>query len=53
MKYLTKEQQCVVEYRASIGYDCSMLANGNYLCFKGRHQMIINCLGYDTYTGVK
>lgn len=49
MTYLTKEQQAVVEYRLSIGYDYQLKQNGNYLLWKGRHIMEINCLGYDCY----
>lgn len=49
MQYLTKEQQAVVEYRLSIGYESQLLSNGDWLLWKGKHTMQINCLGYDCY----
>jgi hypothetical protein len=49
MIFLTPEQQAVVEYRLSIGYDYQLLPNGDYKLWKGRHIMIVNCLGYDCY----
>lgn len=52
MNYLSEEQRIVVEYRIKIGYYCEMLKNGYWLCYKNKHKMIINGLGYDTYTGV-
>jgi hypothetical protein len=51
--FISREQQVVVEYRQKIGYVCEKLGNGYWLCFKGKHKMIINGLGYDTYTGIK
>lgn len=47
--YISIEQQVVVEYRISQGYSCTMLKNGFYQLIKGRHQMVVNGLGYDTY----
>lgn len=49
MIFLTPEQEAVVKYRLSIGYDYQLLPNGNYKLRKGRHIMIVNCLGYDCY----
>lgn len=49
MIYISKEQQAVVEYRISIGYAAERLSNDYWLVYKGRHKMIINGLGYDTY----
>jgi len=51
-EYISEHQKCVVEYRKTKGYVCERLSNGYYLCYKGRHKMIINGLGYDSYTGV-
>ena len=48
-EYLTKEQQVVVDYRKSIGYDGYKLPNGDWVLCKGRHKIQINCLGYDCY----
>jgi hypothetical protein len=50
--FISNEQKAVVEYRQSIGYSIERMQNGFWLCYKGRHKMIINGLGYDTYTGV-
>jgi hypothetical protein len=47
--YLTTEQKAVVEYRIAQGYQYEQKSNGNYLVWKGRHTMEINCLGYDCY----
>lgn len=52
-KFISTEQQAVVEYRESMGYVCDEKPGGYYLCYKGRHTMVINGLGYDTYTGIK
>lgn len=52
MTYLTREQQVVVEARIKMGYESFSLPNGFITVYKGRHKMIINGLGYDTYTGV-
>jgi hypothetical protein len=49
MKYLTNEQQVVVEARIKMGYSSNEQSNGNILLYKGKHTMIINCLGYDVY----
>ena len=51
--FISGEQQAVVEARESMGYDCEKMFNGFWLCVKKRHKMIINGLGYDTYTGVR
>lgn len=51
--FISKEQQAVVEARQKMGYECAQLNNGFWLCFKGRHKMIINGCGWDTYTGVR
>jgi hypothetical protein len=53
MKFISKEQQIVVLYRIKEGYESELLDNGYYRLTKGRHTMIINGLGYDTYTGVR
>ena len=50
--YRSKEQQAVVEARLKMGYTCVKMKNGYWLCYKGNHKMIINGLGYDTYTGI-
>ena len=47
--YIAIEQQVVVECRIKQGYSCEMLSNGFYRLIKGRHTMVINGLGYDTY----
>jgi hypothetical protein len=47
--YKTKEQQIVVESRIKSGYESQELPNGDWMIWKGRHKMIINCLGYDIY----
>jgi hypothetical protein len=47
--YKTKEQQVVVESRIAKGYESQKLPNGDWLVWKGRHTMQINCLGYDCY----
>lgn len=52
MTFLSKEQQVVVEARIKQGYECEKMKNGFWLCFKGRHKMLINGCGWDTYTGV-
>lgn len=52
-EFISKEQKLVVEARASMGYVTERLNNGFWLCFKGRHKMIINGCGWDTYTGVQ
>jgi hypothetical protein len=49
MKFLTIEQQAVVEYRIKNGYEFILKQNGNYILSKKRHIMEINCLGYDCY----
>lgn len=49
MTYKTKEQQVVVESRIAKGYESQKLPNGDWLVWKGRHKMQINCLGYDCY----
>lgn len=51
--FISQEQQVVVEARQKRGYDCEKMANGFWLCFKGRHTMVINGCGWDTYTGVR
>lgn len=51
--FISKEQQAVVETRQKMGYECEKMVNGFWLCFKGRHKMIINGCGWDTYTGVQ
>lgn len=51
--FISGEQQAVVEARESMGYECEKMLNGFWLCVKKRHKMIINGLGYDTYTGVR
>ncbi len=52
-EFISNEQKVVVEYRQSIGYSTEKLPNGFWLCYKGRHKMIINGCGWDTYTGVR
>lgn len=47
--YIAIEQQVVVECRVKQGYSCEMLSNGFYRLIKGRHTMVVNGLGYDTY----
>lgn len=49
MKFLTNEQKAVVESRIASGYEWLLLGNGNYKIWKGKHTMVINCLGYDCY----
>lgn len=53
MTYISNEQKIVVEARIKMGYECEKLNNGYWLCYKGRHKMIINGCGWDTYTGVQ
>ena len=50
--FISDEQKVVVESRMKQGYHCERIQQGFWLCYKGRHKMIINGLGYDTYTGV-
>ena len=50
MQYLTTEQEVVVKSRVANGYTPELLNNGNILLYKGKHTMIINCLGYCVYT---
>jgi len=52
-EFISKEQEAVVKYRQSIGYETEPLSNGFWLCYKGKHKMIINGLGFDTYTGIR
>jgi hypothetical protein len=52
-EYISPEQKVVVEARIKMGYEVEKLSNGYWLCYKGRHKMIINGCGWDTYTGVK
>lgn len=52
-EYISKEQQAVVEARQRMGYAVEKLSNGFWLCYKGRHKMIINGCGWDTYTEVR
>jgi hypothetical protein len=47
--YLTPEQQAVVESRIARGYQYDKKKNGNYVVWKGKHIMEINCLGYDCH----
>ena len=56
IKFVTKEQQVVVENRLARGYEfmgyfqnyCGI--KGPDICVvKGRHRMHINALGYDSY----
>jgi hypothetical protein len=48
--FLTGTQQIVVECRLRDGYEIlATLPNGNIDMCKGKHRMIINCLGYDVY----
>lgn len=48
--FLTGTQQIVVEARLCDGYEIlSTLTNGNIDMCKGKHRIIINCLGYDVY----
>ena len=51
--FVSFEQEIVVKARLKMGYSCERLDNGYWLCFKGRHKMIINGCGWDTYTGVQ
>lgn len=51
--FMSDEQKAVVQYRESIGYICEPLKNGYWLCYKGKHKMIINGCGWDTYTGIQ
>jgi hypothetical protein len=51
--FISNEQKIVVEARQKMGYETERLSNGYWRCFKGRHMMIINGCGYDTYTGVR
>lgn len=51
-RYLTGTQQVVVEARLAMGYTIErILWNGDIKMYKDSHTMIINCLGYDVYTG--
>ena len=52
-KYISKEQQAVVNARLNMGYTVERMDNGYWLCYKGKHKMIINGCGWDTYTGVR
>lgn len=47
--YISEEQKIVVEYRIKSGYNAEQLSNGFIHLWKGKHQLIINGLGYDTY----
>ncbi len=49
MNFKTKEQEIVVKARIEMGYEAHELSNGDWLVYKGRHTMQINCLGYDCY----
>lgn len=53
MNFISDEQKVVVSNRINQGYDYQLLSNGFYKLWKGKHIMIINGLGYDTYTGIK
>lgn len=53
MKFISVEQEAVVLYRIKQGYQVEFLSNGFYKLWKNRHTMIINGLGYDTYTGIQ
>lgn len=53
MKFISIEQEAVVLYRIQQGYEVELLESGFYKMWKGRHIMIINGLGFDTYTGIK
>lgn len=50
--FKTKEQQVVVEARINMGYEAEELPNGDWVVWKGKHKMIIECLGYDCYVPV-
>lgn len=49
MKFKTKEQQIVVENRVKQGYSAEEVENGDWLVIKGKHTMLINCIGYDAH----
>jgi hypothetical protein len=49
MEFLTETQKIVVQAKMQDGYAADIMPNGNYLVYKHRHAMIINCLGYDIY----
>lgn len=48
-EFLTGTQEVVVKARIKQGYEVQRLSNGNWQAWKGRHTMVINCLGYDVY----
>ena len=47
--FKTTEQKVVVECRIKSGYECFELDNGDWMCVKGKHTMVINSLGYDKH----
>ena len=47
--FLTGTQEIVVNARIADGYDSIRLSNGNWKVWKGKHTLLINCLGYDCY----
>lgn len=53
MKFISIEQEVVVLCRIKQGYESELLENGFYKLWRGRHTMIINGLGFDTYTGIR
>ena len=49
MNFIANEQKAVVESRIKDGYSYITLSNGFYELIKGKHKMIINGMGYDTF----
>jgi hypothetical protein len=52
-EYINETQRIVVEAYIKKGYETLRQKNGFWVCFKGRHKVIINGLGFDVYAGIQ